>query len=52
VAELLIVDPQARRVALLALADGSYAPASRSGRIELVAASMAERIEWPSLEEA
>jgi Uma2 family endonuclease len=51
VQELLIVDPQARRVQLLALAGGVYAPSERSGLIELERSSFAELIDWPSLED-
>jgi Uma2 family endonuclease len=45
--ELLIVDPDTRTVHWLALTDGNYEPTERSGLIELGAAELAERIDWP-----
>ena len=45
--ELLIVDPQERSVHWLALTEGEYREAERSGLIELGPAELAERIEWP-----
>ncbi len=46
--ELLIVDPQERRVHWLGLgADGEYRPLERSGVIELGAAELADQIDWP-----
>jgi Uma2 family endonuclease len=47
--ELLIVDPQERRVHWLALQpDGQYLPAERSALIELGPAELAEQLDWPS----
>lgn len=45
--ELLIVDPQERRVHLLGLQADGYQPIDHSGLIELSAAQLAERIDWP-----
>lgn len=45
--EVLIVDPDTRRVHWLALADGAYAPTERSGLIDLGATELAGRIDWP-----
>jgi Uma2 family endonuclease len=46
--ELLIVDPQERRVHWLGLGgDGEYRPLEVSGLIELGAAELADRIDWP-----
>jgi Uma2 family endonuclease len=46
--ELLIVDPQEHRVHWLGLrADGDYRPIERSTLVELGAAELAERIDWP-----
>jgi Uma2 family endonuclease len=46
--ELLIADPQERRVYLLALQpSGEYAPAEQSELIGLTAAELAEQIDWP-----
>ena len=46
--ELLIVDPQERRVHWLGLgAGGEYRPLEMSGLIELGAAELADRIDWP-----
>ena len=48
VQELLIVDPDARSVDWLGLtADGEYEPIDRSGLIELSAAELAVRLDWP-----
>jgi Uma2 family endonuclease len=47
VGELLIVDPQERRLEWLALAGGQYRSVERSGLIELGAAELAGRIDWP-----
>ena len=49
--ELLIVDPQARTVHWLALADGEYRPTERSGLVELGPNELAERIDWPALQD-
>jgi Uma2 family endonuclease len=51
VEELLIVDPQERRVRWLALSGGEYGPTARSRLVALGPAELAERIEWPSLED-
>ena len=46
--ELLIVDPQERRVDWLGLGpNGEYAPLDTSGLIELSAVELADRIDWP-----
>jgi hypothetical protein len=46
--ELLIVDPQERKVDWLGLQpDGSYRPIDRSGLILLGPAELAEQIDWP-----
>ncbi len=48
--ELLIVDPAERRVKWLALVHGEYQPIERSSLIDLGAADLAERIDWPSVD--
>jgi Uma2 family endonuclease len=45
--EVMIVDPEKRSVDWLALAGGAYHPVEHSGLIELGAADLAERIDWP-----
>ena len=45
--EVLILDPEERSVHWLALSDGEYREAERSGLIELGPAELAERIDWP-----
>ncbi len=45
--EVLIVDPAERTVTWLALRDGEYEPADRSGLIALGAGELAEQINWP-----
>jgi Uma2 family endonuclease len=45
--ELLIVDPELRKVDWLALRDGKYANVDRSSLIELSAGQLADRIDWP-----
>lgn len=45
--ELLIVDPDKRSVQWLGLKDGSYDPMQRSRLIELSAAELTQRIDWP-----
>jgi Uma2 family endonuclease len=45
--EVLIVDPEKRSVHWLARADEEYREVERSGLIELSAAGLAERIDWP-----
>jgi Uma2 family endonuclease len=47
VSEVLIVDPAERALHWLALTGGEYRAAERSGVIDLGAAELAERIEWP-----
>ena len=51
VEELLIVDPQERAVHWLALDGEGYRPAARSGLVDLGADELAERIDWPALED-
>lgn len=46
--ELLIVDPQDRRVHWRALQDGEYRPIERSRLIDLGPRELAERIDWPA----
>jgi Uma2 family endonuclease len=46
--EVLIVDPDKRSVDWLGLSEGEYHPLERSGLIELGAAELAERIDWPT----
>jgi len=45
--EILIVDPETRKVHWLALADGRYEPIERSSLIELGPAELEQRIDWP-----
>jgi Uma2 family endonuclease len=45
--ELLIVDPELRKVDWLVLRHGAYAQVDRSGLIELAADELAGRIDWP-----
>jgi len=45
--ELLIIDPQVRRVHWLALQDGEYKPVQRSSLIELGPAELAQQLTWP-----
>ncbi len=47
--EVLIVDPQTRAVQWFALTAGEYRPVERSTLIELGAAELTERIDWPPL---
>jgi Uma2 family endonuclease len=51
VEELLIVDPERRSVEWLALQQTEYRPIERSGLIDLGAAELRERIDWPPLGE-
>jgi len=44
---VLLVDPHERVVHWLGLADGAYAPIEASRPIELGAAELARRIDWP-----
>ena len=46
--ELLIVDPAARTADWLALTENAYEPVERSRLIELSAAELAARIDWPA----
>jgi Uma2 family endonuclease len=48
--EVLIVDPQKRTIAWLALQGSGYAPVERSGLIALGPVELAERIDWPPVE--
>jgi len=45
--EVLILDPAQRTVAWLALHDGEYQPVAQSGLVDLGAAELAARIDWP-----
>jgi len=45
--ELLIIDPDTRRVDWLALTDGEYRPTERSALIDLGPAQLAEQVDWP-----
>jgi len=45
--ELLYVDPAEQSVTWMALRDGEYEGVERSGLIDLSAAELAERIDWP-----
>jgi Uma2 family endonuclease len=45
--EVLIVDPEKRRVDWLSRGGEGYEPAARSGLIELGPEELAERIDWP-----
>lgn len=44
--ELVIVDPEQRRVDWLALREGAYEPVRRSGVIDLGPAELAQQIDW------
>jgi len=46
--EVLIVDPQKRRVDWLGLSDGEYRPIERSALIELGPGELAGRLDWPA----
>ena len=48
--EVLIVDPQECAVHWLALAAGTYEPTDRSALIDISAAHLAARIDWPPTE--
>ena len=48
--EVIIVDPQERAVHWRALAGGTYEPIERSGLIDVGAADLAARIDWPVIE--
>lgn len=45
--ELLIIDPQERRVHWFALRDAEYKPTERSSLIELGSAELGEQLTWP-----
>jgi hypothetical protein len=45
--EVLIVDPLERAVHWLGLAGGEYRPLERSGLIDLGAAELVQRLDWP-----
>ena len=45
--EVLFVDPAERKVNLMALREGEYAPIERSTLIELGAAELSARLDWP-----
>ncbi len=45
--EVLVVDPQRRAVDWLALREHEYAAIARSGLIDLGAAALAKRLDWP-----
>ena len=47
VGEVLIVDPEQRRVQWLRLAEGEYRPIERSALIDLSARELQERLDWP-----
>lgn len=47
--ELLIIDPDSRRVDWLCLRGGNYEPIARSGLIDLGPDQLSELIEWPPL---
>jgi Uma2 family endonuclease len=47
VEEVLIVDPRERAVHWLGLTGGEYHPIERSGLIDLGAAELAQRLDWP-----
>ena len=49
--ELVIVDPQQRTVDWLALKAGEYRAVQRSSLIDVAAAELVERIDWPPLED-
>jgi Uma2 family endonuclease len=50
--EILIVDPSERRVHWLGLAGGGYRDVRRSGLIDLGPDDLAERIDWPAIEDS
>jgi hypothetical protein len=45
--EVLLVDPAERSVTWLALRDGAYEPAARSGLVDLGPAELAAQLDWP-----
>jgi Uma2 family endonuclease len=49
--EVLIVDPRARSVNWLELADGNYRAVERSGLIDMTAQGLAEQLDWPQTDE-
>jgi Uma2 family endonuclease len=46
--EALIIDPATRSVDWLGLTDGEYQPIAHSGLVDMGAAELAERINWPT----
>lgn len=48
--EILVVDPHERAVHWLTLVDGDYRHIERSGLVDLGAADLSERIDWPPVE--
>ena len=46
--EVLIVNPQERTIAWLALDEGEYKQIERSNLIDLSTRDLAEQIDWPS----
>ncbi len=48
--EILLVDPHERAVHWLTLVDGDYRHIERSGLVDLGAAGLSERIDWPPAE--
>lgn len=50
--EVLIVDPAERSVVWLVLGDSEYHAAQRSGLIDLGAGELADRLDWPALEQS
>jgi Uma2 family endonuclease len=51
VEELVIVDPERRTVEWLALAQTEYRPIERSGLVDLGAAELRVRIDWPPIDD-
>jgi Uma2 family endonuclease len=49
--ELLIVDPQTRKLDWLGLRDGTYQPIERSGLIDLGVEQLGTLIDWPPLDD-
>lgn len=48
--EVLIVDPQKRSVDWFTLREGGYAQIERSALVELGAAELAQRLDWPDID--
>jgi hypothetical protein len=49
--ELLVVDPQTRKIDWLGLRDGAYEPIERSGLIDLSVEQLGGLIDWPPLDD-